>query len=95
MNSERSDNLLHCNGTEQHVLCRLCGESNPRCFESSTLLPVITLSYISKNMGIKLKSDDSNLPHSLLLCTSCVQQIRTWQAFVQQCQNAQPFIKDR
>ena len=88
-------NIIIHKTNEENAQCRLCGECSTPCSEISTLSPFITASFIDKHMGIKLKSNGPGLPNLLLVCANCINSIKSWHNFVQQCQNAQPFIKER
>lgn len=72
--------------------CRLCCQSNETCISLSAVADVIPLSYIQKNIGLKLKSDDVT-PN--FICKQCTQQILDWQKFVRSCLEAQSVAKDR
>lgn len=84
MNGEESSHhaIPHC--VEVYGKCQLCGQACANDVSSTS--PSISFSFISKHMGIKLKSTNCLLP---ILCANCIQQITVWQNFVQQCQTAQ------
>lgn len=77
---------------EKLAECKLCGQSSYSCVDLSSVSDIIPLSYIYKNIGVKLKNNDS-LPN--LICKLCTDQIIDWQKFVQSCQEFQSRPKDR
>lgn len=87
---EQSLHHLSNNFPGQLSECRLCCRSNETCIDLSAVADVIPLSYIQKNIGIKLKFNTPNF-----ICKQCTQQILDWQKFVRSCTEAQSVAKDR
>lgn len=93
MNLEEESLNFISNGLPEPLLeCRLCGQSSNSCVDLSAISDIIPLSFIHKNIGIKLKLNDIS-PN--FICKQCTIKITDWQKFVRSCTEAQSVVKER
>lgn len=93
MNPEKQNHHFISNGlTGSSLECRLCCQLSDSCVDLSAVSDIIPLSFIHKNIGIKLKPNDVS-PN--FICKQCTLQITDWQRFVRSCTEAQSAVKER
>ena len=88
MNGVKTRRTTRNNGHEEaHSLisqCCLCCQLRENCIDLSSVVPTISIDYISQNVGVQLMPNEPNR-----LCQQCIVSLTTWQKFVSNCLEAQ------